>query len=181
MNSSTVIFNLNNVSTEPINNDIAVVEKKEVEKEESTYLKALSQLLKENLIKIEKGDNLALLTLLVISFFYGVLHALGPGHSKAFAFSYFSMHKTSLKKAFLITQVSAFVHILAALLLVLISFFILDSILNNFVANSIEILTIISAICIQFFCPLIKSRVPLVLFFLFLTNLFGFRFLGIFR
>lgn len=98
---------------------------------------------------MQKGDTLALITLLFVSFIYGIIHALGPGHGKALAFSYFSATKSSYSKAFIISLASAFVHIIGALILVSISVFILQSVLNSFVSDSVKILTQVSAIMIM--------------------------------
>lgn len=114
-----------------------------------TLLSTYSKKLKSYLVKIEKGDNVALLMLLLISFVYGIIHALGPGHGKSLAFSYFVANKSSFTKAFFISQASAFVHIIGALILVVFSVFILESILNNFVKDSVEILTKVSAVLIM--------------------------------
>ena len=119
------------------------------QKVEETLLSKYTKKLKEYLIKIEKGDDFALFTLLFISFLYGIIHALGPGHGKSLAFSYFISNKSSYTKAFLISQASAFIHIIGALVLVVVSVFILESILNNFVNDSVEILTKVSAVLIM--------------------------------
>ncbi len=116
---------------------------------EETYLSKFSNKVKEYLIKIENGDDYALFILLGISFLYGIIHALGPGHGKSLAFSYFLANKSSFSKAFFISQASAFIHIVGALILVIVSVFILQSVLNNFVNDSVEILTKISAFMIM--------------------------------
>lgn len=119
------------------------------QKPAETMLSLYTKKIKEYLIKIEKGDNYALIMLLFISFVYGIIHAMGPGHGKSLAFSYFSANKSSFKKAFFISQASAFIHIIGALILVLVSVFILESILNSFVSDSVEILTKVSAVLIM--------------------------------
>jgi ABC-type nickel/cobalt efflux system permease component RcnA len=119
------------------------------QQKEETYLAKFSNKVKEYLIKIENGDNYALFILLGISFLYGIIHALGPGHGKSLAFSYFVANKSSFTKAFFISQASAFIHIVGALVLVIVSVFILQSVLNNFVNDSVEILTKISAFMIM--------------------------------
>lgn len=130
-----------------VNQDEEELQKLEVKKEE-TYLEKFSIKVKEYLIKIEKGDDYALFILLGISFIYGMIHALGPGHGKSLAFSYFASNKSSYLKAFWVSQASAFVHIIGALILVMVSVFILQSMLNNFVNDSVEILTKVSALMI---------------------------------
>lgn len=122
--------------------------KVEEEKKEPTWLQVFVQEVKKYLVRIEQGDNFALITLLFVSFIYGVLHALGPGHGKSLAFSYFMTNKSSYMRAFWISQASAFIHIVGALILVVISIFVLQSLLNNFVKDSVEILTKVSAVMI---------------------------------
>lgn len=113
-----------------------------------SYLKEFSQKVKDYLLRVKDGDNIALFTLLLVSFVYGIVHAMGPGHGKSLAFSYFLSNKTSYLKAFAISQASAFVHIVGALILVIISIFIIDSVLNSFVEDSVAILTKVSALMI---------------------------------
>ncbi len=126
-----------------------VIKNNEIEiKKEETLLSSFSKKVKEYLVKIEKGDNFALIVLLGISFIYGLIHALGPGHGKSLAFSYFVANKSSYLKAFVISQLSAFIHIVGALILVMVSIFVLQSVLNNFVNDSVEILTKVSAVLI---------------------------------
>lgn len=119
------------------------------QQKEETYLAKFSNKVKEYLIKIENGDNYALFILLGISFLYGIIHAIGPGHGKSLAFSYFVANKSSFTKAFFISQASAFIHIVGALILVIVSVFILQSVLNNFINDSVEVLTKISAFMIM--------------------------------
>lgn len=120
--------------------------KKEVKKE--TWLSTYATKFKAYLLKVKEGDIFALIMLCLVSFIYGVIHALGPGHGKSLTFAYFSTYKSSYIKAFSISQLSAFIHIIGALVLVLISIFVLESILNNFIKDSIEILAQISALFI---------------------------------
>lgn len=141
----------------PTINDEIQTSNKEIEKSENSindkyiiYLKEFTQKVKDYLLKIKDGDNIALFSLLFISFIYGVIHAIGPGHGKSLAFSYFMSNKSSYIKAFLISQASAFIHIIGALVLVSLALFIIDTFLNSFVQNSVVILTKVSAIMIIF-------------------------------
>lgn len=158
IDNNQVLFNFNtneltkkeNISS--INKNFSkdkIIEKVEVIKNkesQSSYLSKAVKLLKNHLLLAQEGSYLSLFLLLLISFAYGIVHSIGPGHNKVFAFSYFSLYKTSLKKAFFICQASAFVHILGALIIVLISVFLLESVLNNFIDNAVSILTQLSAI-----------------------------------
>lgn len=110
-----------------------------------SFLEWFTPKLKAQLQKVQQGDIVALLVLLFISFGYGIVHALGPGHGKALAFSYFSSHKSSFSKAFFISLGSSLIHIIGALILVLVSLLILESFFNRFVQDSVTLLTQISA------------------------------------
>lgn len=129
------------------------IEKESLEEEvkkEETLLEGFVKKIKKYLVEIEKGeDNMALLFLLFASFIYGVIHALGPGHGKALAFSYFSAQKSSYTQAFIISLATAFIHIVGALILVLISIVILKSVLNSFLDDSITYITQTSAVLIM--------------------------------
>lgn len=114
-----------------------------------TYISKYSKYIKENLLKIKnEKDYYSLFILLFVSFIYGIIHAIGPGHGKTLAFSYFLINKTSTKKAFLISFLTSFIHIIGAFILVMISVFILDTLLSSFVNDSIVILTKLSAVLI---------------------------------
>ena len=91
-----------------------------------TILEKFTNNIKKYLTDVQNGDYLALVFLLMASFIYGVIHAFGPGHGKALAFSYFSSQKSSFFEAFVISLVTAFIHILGALAIVLFSVFILS-------------------------------------------------------
>ena len=136
-----------------LDEQIKLEEKQQVLEEkvkEESLLDKFTQNVKIYLVNIEKGeDKWALLFLLFASFSYGVLHALGPGHGKALAFSYFSSQKSSYFQAFVISLATAFVHIIGALILVLISVFVLQSVLNKFMENSVSYITSFSAVIIM--------------------------------
>ena len=117
---------------------------------EENFLDKFTHNIKKYLLEIEKGeDKFALAFLLFASFVYGILHALGPGHGKAIAFSYFSSAKSSYFEAFIISLITAFVHIIGSLLLVVISIFVLQNILNSFIEDSISYITGFSAVIIM--------------------------------
>lgn len=128
---------------------ISITEIEQETLKEETLLESFSKKVKDYLVKIENGDDYALFILLGISFLYGIIHALGPGHGKSLAFSYFASNKSSFIKAFWVSQASAFIHIIGALILVMVSVFLLQSMLNNFVNDSVEILTKVSAAMIM--------------------------------
>lgn len=139
------------------------IESKEIKEEKiaektPTILEKFTNNIKKYLIDVQNGDYLALVFLLMASFIYGVIHAFGPGHGKALAFSYFSSQKSSFFEAFVISLVTAFIHILGALFIVLFSVFILQSVLNRFMEDSILYITSFSALIIMFLALYILYR-----------------------
>ena len=117
------------------------------------------QKIKESLLEIEKGeDKYAIVFLLFASFIYGIIHALGPGHGKALAFSYFSSKKSSYSQAFIISFMTAFIHIVGALVLVSISIFIIEGIFSSFLDDSISYITKTSAVLIMLLSLFILYR-----------------------
>lgn len=138
-----------------------IVEKQKEEQlvKEENLLEKFNQTIKEYLVKIQKGeDKFALIFLLMASFIYGIIHSLGPGHGKALAFSYFSSFKSSYFEAFLISLGTAFVHIIGAFVLVMFSVFVLQSVMNRFMQDSILYITNFSALIIMFLALYILYR-----------------------
>lgn len=134
------------------------IKEKEVAERTQTILEKFTNNIKKYLIDIQNGDLLALIFLLMASFIYGVIHAFGPGHGKALAFSYFSSQKSSYFEALIISLVTAFIHIVGALSIVLFSVFILQSVLNRFMEDSILYITSFSALIIMLLAIYILYR-----------------------
>lgn len=134
------------------------IEVKNEQRKEENILDKFVNNIKKYLVDIENGDKFALIFLLMASFLYGSIHALGPGHGKALAFSYFSSQKSSYFEAFVISLVTAFVHIIGALILVLISIFVLESVLNRFMEDSISYVTAFCAVIIMLLALYILYR-----------------------
>ena len=140
------------IKVEPVEEKIIIEQSKNIEEKniEENLLDKFTYNVKKYLVDIEKGeDKYALFFLLMASFLYGVLHALGPGHGKALAFSYFSARKSTYLEAFGISLATAFVHIIGSLILVLVSVFVLQSVLNRFMEDSISYITAFSAVIIM--------------------------------
>ncbi len=64
---------------------------------------------------------------MLLSFCYGVIHALGPGHGKLFAATYFLNQPGTVKLGILFSMLTMFLHVLSATLLVLAAYFILHT------------------------------------------------------
>ena len=146
------------IQDEVIKEDIEKNENKEVIStqtlsnisQEQSILEKYTQNIKKYLLYVQNGeDKFALLFLLMASFIYGVIHSIGPGHGKALAFSYFTSQKSSYFQAFIISLAIAFVHIIGAFVLVMISVFILQSVMNRFLEDSISYITIFCALVIM--------------------------------
>ena len=75
-------------------------------------------------IKDEKSIK-AILSVIGLAFFYGIIHALGPGHGKIFSASFFLSDESKIKYSFLLGNLIAFFHVLSAVCVVLITSFIL--------------------------------------------------------
>ena len=150
------------VENKIIDEQIKLEEKQQVIEEkvkEENQLDKFTYNVKKYLVEIEKGeDKYALFFLLIASFLYGVIHAFGPGHGKALAFSYFSAKKSTYLQAFTISLATAFVHIIGSLILVLFSVFILQSVLNRFMEDSISYITAFSAVVIMLLALYILYR-----------------------
>ncbi len=136
-----------NIQVEPKTDN----QKQDEVKEVQNNLEKFTQNIKKYLLEVQKGeDKSALFFLLMASFIYGIIHSIGPGHGKALAFSYFSSFKSSYFQAFIISLFTAFVHIFGAFFIVVISVFVLESVMNKFVENSITYITNFSALIIMF-------------------------------
>ncbi len=88
--------------------------------------------------------------ILGISFIYGVIHALGPGHGKALVASYFLRSNQSYKKAFKMGYLISIIHALSAMSITFIIYFILNSVFSKTFKEISSITVKISAVLIVF-------------------------------
>jgi nickel/cobalt exporter len=78
-------------------------------------------------LEIHEGKNRWAYGLLaLIAFFYGVIHALGPGHGKTITFSYFLTENRAFLKGILFGVLIAFTQVIMALVVVLTIYFALQ-------------------------------------------------------
>lgn len=82
------------------------------------WQKIFNAQLSASLNALGENQSTAGLTLVMISFLYGVFHAVGPGHGKFMLTGYLSLEKTKLNQAMKITFASALVQGVVAVLLV---------------------------------------------------------------
>jgi ABC-type nickel/cobalt efflux system permease component RcnA len=74
----------------------------------------------------EKKSPKPILIILFVTFIYGMVHALGPGHGKTVTFSYFLSERAEVKKGIMVGTIIGFLHAGSALILVLILYFIIQ-------------------------------------------------------
>lgn len=98
-------------------------------------------------IKDEKDPSTYLL-LLFFAYVYGLVHAMGPGHGKTLVASYFLANERSYTKALFISLAIGVVHTFSAFILTLIIYFILNTLLAQFLNDTVYYTTKISAIII---------------------------------
>lgn len=95
--------------------------------------RSLNKRLAELTKKLKETESKKTLFIIIfITFIYGVIHALGPGHGKTLTFSYFLSNKVNIKKGIFVGCTIGFLHAFSALVLVLILYFIIkNSTLQN--------------------------------------------------
>lgn len=71
------------------------------------WQQVFNQLISENLHAISQNSASAGMILIAVSFLYGVLHALGPGHGKFIIASYLSTHESKLKQSVKLSLLSS--------------------------------------------------------------------------
>jgi nickel/cobalt transporter (NicO) family protein len=86
--------------------------------------------------------------LILLSFVYGILHSLGPGHGKILVATFFTKEKHNLKKVLLLSSVIALVHSGSAILLSLALSFIFTTVKGLFRIKIQSYFIIISGIMI---------------------------------
>ena len=109
------------------------------------FLERLKELIKINSAELN-ALNFALLA--AVSFFYGFLHAAGPGHAKMLTAGYFVANGGSYSRALVFAMKVGFTHVAGAFLLVLFSYVFLNAFLTNKVSDMAGAMTKISAVTI---------------------------------
>ncbi|EIJ69943.1 nickel/cobalt transporter [Haemophilus parahaemolyticus] len=82
------------------------------------WQKAFNLQLSSSLNQLSQQHQEAGITLILISFFYGIFHAIGPGHGKFILTSYLALEQSKLKQAVKISLASSIVQGIVAILLV---------------------------------------------------------------
>jgi len=129
-------------------------EEKTAIKEEKTSMQ--ESFLQESITKIkalfsnikDETNPLTYLFLLFFAYIYGVVHAMGPGHGKTLVASYFLANERSYVKALFISLAIGVVHTFSAFVLTLLIYFVLSTLLAQFLDDTVFYTTKISAIII---------------------------------
>jgi ABC-type nickel/cobalt efflux system permease component RcnA len=102
----------------------------------SDQLKNVKELLEKNLQDIKQNNSFdSYLWLLLFSFVYGIIHALGPGHGKTLIGSYFLGQNRSYRKALSVSVMIGVVHTFSAFVLTLIVYFVVGTLLSSFLVD----------------------------------------------
>lgn len=124
-----------------------VKEKKETRQE--NLLKTTMEKIKSLFESIKDEKNpMTYLFLLFFAFLYGVIHAMGPGHGKTLVASYFLSNDRSYTKAFFISLAIGIVHTFSAFILTLVIYFLVNTLLAQFLDDTVYYTTKISALII---------------------------------
>jgi len=81
-------------------------------------IRTLSDRIHEVLREIKSGGNIStIIVFLGISFLYGIIHSIGPGHGKALILAYFLKNKHRLWKSVTLAGITSMTHTLGAIFL----------------------------------------------------------------
>jgi len=96
----------------------------------------------------ESNSPQAYMWLLLFSFGYGILHAIGPGHGKSLISSYFLSQHSSHLKALSMSSLIGVIHTFSAFILTFVIYYSVSKFLGNYFNDIETITTKISAIII---------------------------------
>ncbi|WP_072680177.1 nickel/cobalt transporter [Arcobacter sp. LA11] len=83
--------------------------------------------------RLEMGESIIFFYILAVSFIYGLVHALGPGHGKLVIASYFLAKEAKIKEAFKAGFLTSIIHTFSALCITgLLYIFLQNSITKHF-------------------------------------------------
>lgn len=106
---------------------------------------------KINLMLVDIKENKsvsALLSLLVFSFFYGLIHASGPGHGKSLVASYMLSHKKRVTKALSMALLIGFTHVFSAFIMTFGIYFLLNEFFSKYISDTQMVVTKLSGLII---------------------------------
>ena len=96
-------------------------------------LRSMDNIINETIRNLISNFNiLTLIILFFISFLYGILHSIGPGHGKTLIASFFLKEKHPLKKSLLLSGIVSIIHSGSAIILSFLLYFVLTGIKGMF-------------------------------------------------
>ena len=102
----------------------------------------ISAELSELLYEARENSLTAGISLMSLSFIYGVLHSLGPGHGKFIVSTYVATHPTKVKTSLMLTVISALLQAVVAIILVSTLLFIFDLSMREVNSNANHFITV---------------------------------------
>lgn len=113
------------------------------------YLEKLKNKISQTISNIKNQESASsYIWLFIFSFFYGVLHAIGPGHGKSLVSSYLLQSDESIQKGLALSVAIGFVHTFSSFILVLSIFSVINLMAPKELTQIESITTQISAIII---------------------------------
>ncbi len=85
--------------------------------------------------KLEAGDENMFLYILAVSFIYGLIHALGPGHGKMVIASYFLVKGAKMKEAFKAGFLTSVIHTISALVITFVLYMFFESAITKYFSD----------------------------------------------
>lgn len=130
--------------------EVEIVQKEDFFSQENILKKSIERI--KSLFESIKDESnpVAYITLLFFAYMYGIIHALGPGHGKTLVASYFLTNERSYTKALVVSIAIGIVHTFSAFLLTVVIYFFLDVLFAQFVDDTVNITTKLSALIIIF-------------------------------
>lgn len=98
--------------------------------------------------KLEAGDSSMFIYILAVSFIYGLIHALGPGHGKMVIASYFLVKGAKTKEAFKAGFLTSVIHTISALVITFTLYIFFESAITKYFSDINSNMYKISAIFI---------------------------------
>jgi ABC-type nickel/cobalt efflux system permease component RcnA len=115
-----------------------------------SYQFELNRFVSTNLRSLNEEYSFEIVSMILgVSFLYGLIHALGPGHGKAIVSFYFMNSDSNKKDAFRLGYMISIVHAISALTVTFVIYFLLDVIFSRTFKDVTSISTNISAMMIM--------------------------------
>ncbi|WP_321314227.1 hypothetical protein [Halarcobacter sp.] len=85
--------------------------------------------------RLDAGDSNMFIYILAVSFLYGLIHALGPGHGKMIIASYFLVKGAKVKEAFKAGFLTSIIHTISALVITFTLYIFFESTITKYFSD----------------------------------------------